>query len=87
MLGGQILCRRLNLVRGIVSSRVVLLLRSAEIKPLYFDLFFLSLSLSLFFFFLTYCLCPFPPPAAQRTTTDFLPMGGGDGGVECGGGW
>jgi hypothetical protein len=29
----EILCRRLNKERGIVSSRVTLLLRSAEIKP------------------------------------------------------
>ena len=32
----EILCRRLNKQRGIVSSRVALLLRSAEIKPLFY---------------------------------------------------
>ena len=32
----------LDVQRGIVSSRVALLLRSAEIKPLLSDLFFIS---------------------------------------------
>ena len=34
----EILCRRLSEQRGIVSSRVALLLRSAEIKPWLWDL-------------------------------------------------
>ena len=50
---GWILCRRLKWERGAVSSRVVLLLRSAEAKPLFYrfvqlcwTLLFLSLSSS-----------------------------------------
>jgi hypothetical protein len=55
---GWILCRRLKWERGAVSSRVVLLLRSAEAKPLFYrfvqlcwTLLFLSLSSSLVILF------------------------------------
>ena len=51
----------LNLELGIVSCRVTLLLRSTEIKPLFFDLFQFSFllwkkkwNLSFFFFFLCF---------------------------------
>ena len=51
---GWILCRRLEWERGTVSSRVALLLRSAEVKPLFYRFVQLRWTLLSLSFFITY---------------------------------